>query len=48
LAAVGYEVDDLDGLVEGALPQRRLLDLSPRPADAADLHALFRESLTVW
>jgi alcohol dehydrogenase class IV len=48
LAAVGYEVDDLDALVAGALPQRRLLDLSPRPVDGSELRTLFQASLTSW
>ena len=48
LAAVGYGPDDLDGLVEGTLPQHRVTKLSPRPASAEDLRQLFAQSLTLW
>lgn len=48
LSAVGYTVKDVDKLVEGTLPQRRVLNISPRPVTADDLRALFLESMTCW
>jgi hydroxyacid-oxoacid transhydrogenase len=48
LSAIGYSESDIDTLVEGALPQRRVLDLSPRPIDRDSLASLFRDSMTIW
>jgi hydroxyacid-oxoacid transhydrogenase len=48
LAAVGYTEADIPALVLGTLPQHRVTKLSPRPANEAELAALFRESLTIW
>jgi hydroxyacid-oxoacid transhydrogenase len=48
LSALGYTPDDIPELVAGALPQHRVTKLSPRPAGAEDLAALFRESMTCW
>ena len=48
LGAVGYTEDDVDDLVAGALPQDRVIKLSPRPVDEADLRQLFLDSLTLW
>jgi hydroxyacid-oxoacid transhydrogenase len=48
LAAVGYSDADLDRLVEGTLPQRRVTALCPRPFDPGDLRDLFRDSLELW
>ena len=48
LCAVGYTPKDVDRLVEGVLPQRRVTDLSPRLATAADFRQLFLESMTIW
>lgn len=48
LAAVGYGPEDVEQLVAGTLPQHTVTELSPRPASAADLRRLFRESLTLW
>ncbi len=48
LAAVGYSSSDIPALVEGALLQRRLTSLSPRPASADELSAMFEESLVAW
>jgi hydroxyacid-oxoacid transhydrogenase len=48
LAAVGYTEADIPTLVLGTLPQHRVTKLSPRPANEAELAALFRASLTIW
>jgi hydroxyacid-oxoacid transhydrogenase len=48
LSAVGYGPHDVDRLVEGTLPQRRVTKLSPRPASAEDLKQLFLNSLELW
>ena len=48
LSAVGYTSKDVDKMVQGALPQRRVLNISPRPVTAEDLRALFLESMTCW
>jgi hydroxyacid-oxoacid transhydrogenase len=48
LSAVGYAPQDVDRLVEGTLPQRRVTQLSPRPASAEDLRQLFLDSMTCW
>lgn len=48
LAAVGFEEDDVDALVEGTLPQHRVTKLSPRPATANDLRELFMGAMRYW
>jgi len=48
LSAVGYGPNDIEGLVQGTLPQHRVTKLSPRPASAEDLRQLFTESMTLW
>jgi hydroxyacid-oxoacid transhydrogenase len=45
---VGYTADDIPALVEGTLPQHRVTKLSPRPADAEDLAALFEDAMVAW
>ncbi len=48
LKAIGYSSSDIPGLVEGTLPQHRVTKLSPRPATAEDLSALFENSMVAW
>jgi hydroxyacid-oxoacid transhydrogenase len=48
LAAVGYTAADVDRLVEGTLPQHRVISLSPRPFTPDDLKRLFLDSLRCW
>ncbi len=48
LSAIGYSEDDLGRLVEGTLPQHRVVKLSPRPVGAEELRGLFRDSMTLW
>lgn len=48
LSAVGFGPPDVDKLVEGALPQHRVIKLSPRPAGAEELRQLFLDSMRLW
>jgi len=48
LAAVEFTEEDVDMLVEGTLPQQRVIRLSPRPFTTDDLKRLFLDSLTCW
>ena len=48
LGAIGFTKADIPKLVEGTLPQHRVTKLSPRPATAAHLQALFEDALRYW
>jgi hydroxyacid-oxoacid transhydrogenase len=48
LRAIGYSSADIPVLVEGTLPQHRVTKLSPRPAGADELAALFEDALVGW
>ena len=48
LSAVGFGPNDIPALVEGTLPQHRVTKLSPRPAEADDLHAMFEDAMRYW
>lgn len=48
LSAVGYRREDIPALVEGTLPQHRVIKLSPRPAGREEFAQLFEESLVIW
>ena len=48
LSAVGYTKDDIPNLVEGTLPQHRVIKLSPRPVGAEDLTQLFADAMLYW
>ena len=48
LSAVGYGPDDVDALVAAALPQQRVLALSPRPVGEVELRDLFLAAMTCW
>jgi hydroxyacid-oxoacid transhydrogenase len=48
LKAIGFEIQDIEDLVAGTLPQHRVTKLSPRPASAEDLVRLFKETMTIW
>ena len=48
LRELGYQPADVPKLVEGVLPQQRIIKLSPRPAGADDFARLFEESMTIW
>jgi len=48
LTAVGYTNDDIPALVEGTLPQQRVIKLSPRPVGREELTQLFEKSMVIW
>ncbi|MEM8886852.1 MAG: hydroxyacid-oxoacid transhydrogenase [Bacteroidota bacterium] len=48
LSAIGFTEADIPALVAGTLPQHRVTKLSPRPADAEDLTALFQDAMKSW
>lgn len=48
LRGVGYTEADIPALVEGAAPQRRLLDNAPLPVAEAELADYFRAALECW
>lgn len=48
LEGVGYTAADVPGLVEGSLPQRRLLDNAPIDIDREILTTLYSEALSYW
>ena len=45
---LGYDEDDIDDLVDGAMKQQRLLVGSPREATEEDLANIVRESMENW
>jgi hydroxyacid-oxoacid transhydrogenase len=48
LSAVGYTRDDIPALVEGTLPQHRVIKLSPRPVGREEFAQLFEKSMVIW
>ena len=48
LKEVGYDEEDIDQLVNGAMQQQRLLVLSPREVGEEDLANILRESMENW
>jgi len=48
LGGVGYTGEDVPQLVEGAFPQRRLLDNAPVAMTRPVLDALFHDALACW
>jgi hydroxyacid-oxoacid transhydrogenase len=48
LGALGYTRADIPHLVEGALPQHRVIKLSPRPVGAEALATIFEDAMTYW
>ncbi len=48
LKGVGYGENDLDRLTEGALPQKRLLDMAPMPVEREDVRRMFSGALQYW
>jgi len=48
LGAIGYTADDAPALAAGAIPQQRVIKLSPRPVEEEDLRQLFLDSMRLW
>ncbi|KAK7091109.1 hydroxyacid-oxoacid transhydrogenase, mitochondrial-like [Littorina saxatilis] len=48
LSALGYTSDDVPALVAGALPQHRVVKLSPRPTREEDFAHMLESSMTVY
>ncbi len=48
IAGVGYGAGDIDALVEGTLPQQRLLRNAPMEVGAEDLRGMFEGALKYW
>ncbi len=48
LAEIGYGAGDVDGIVEGALQQQRLLATAPRPVTGEDLAGVVGDSMELW
>jgi hydroxyacid-oxoacid transhydrogenase len=48
LSAIGYTKADIPMLVEGTLPQHRVIKLSPRPVGSEELAAIFEDALVYW
>ena len=48
LTGVGYEAADVESLVNGSLPQRRLLDNAPMDIQREQLTALYEGALQYW
>jgi hydroxyacid-oxoacid transhydrogenase len=48
LSAIGYTKDDIPALVEGTLPQHRVVKLSPCPVGREELTRLFEQSMVIW
>jgi hydroxyacid-oxoacid transhydrogenase len=48
LSAIGYSRDDIPQLVEGTLPQHRVIKLSPRPVGPEELTRIFEDAMVYW
>lgn len=48
LSAVGYTKADIPKLVEGTLPQQRIIKLSPRPVGPEELAKIFEDAMGYW
>jgi hydroxyacid-oxoacid transhydrogenase len=48
LSAIGYTKSDIPALVEGTLPQHRVIKLSPLPVGRAEFTNLFEKSMVIW
>ena len=48
LESIGYSAADISGLVDGSLPQRRLLDNAPIDVQHDTLTALYEGALSYW
>lgn len=48
LRAIGYANEHIPALVEGTLPQERIVKICPRPVTAEDLAGMFEESMDAY
>ena len=48
LSAIGYSRDDIPKLVQGTLPQHRVIKLCPRPVEEKDMAQIFEDALVYW
>ena len=48
LRSLGYNESDSRTLAKGAMPQHRVINLSPRPVTENDLTQIFMDSMTLW
>ena len=48
LRSLGYNESDSRTLAKGAMPQHRVIKLSPRPVTENDLTQIFMDSMTLW
>jgi hydroxyacid-oxoacid transhydrogenase len=48
LSGVGYGSEDLDRLIQGTLPQRKVIDVSPRQPSPDDIGRLFENSMKLF
>jgi len=48
LNGVGYNHNDVDDLVEGTMPQQRVIGLTPRPVNKEDIRNIFIDSMKLW
>jgi hydroxyacid-oxoacid transhydrogenase len=48
LSGIGFSREDIPKLVEGTLPQHRVIKLSPRPVEAEDLTRIFEDAMIYW
>lgn len=48
LSGVNYTREDIPRLVEGTLPQHRVIKLSPRPVGRVELTRIFEDAMVYW
>lgn len=48
LSGIGYAKADIPKLVEGTLPQHRVIKLSPRPVGQEELVKIFEDAMEYW
>ncbi|MBW2352090.1 MAG: iron-containing alcohol dehydrogenase [Deltaproteobacteria bacterium] len=48
LNGVGYTVDDIPKLVEGTLPQHRVIKIAPRKVGPEELNEIFADAMRYW
>lgn len=48
LSGVGYGSEHLESLVKGTLPQRKVIDVSPRQPTPDDFHEMLNNSMKLF